>query len=397
MQPLTGIRIADFTLHAAGPFATHLLSMLGAECIKVESSLRPDIFRRPHPVYGRMHAASFDQVSSNKASVTLNLKHPEGLELARRLVAESDVVAESFRPGVMDRLGLGYEDLCKIKEDIVMLSVSAAGQTGPERKHAGYAPLFGAAGGLGYLTGYEDGPPVELRHIMDHSAGLNAAAATMAAVLHRKRTGRGQHVDVAARDVASSFIGDALLEFAVSGTRPKRQGNDSPPHAPSGVYPCLGADCWVSISVTGQPDWSNLVEVAGRKEWLTDCRFDTPSKRWKNRRELDHEISAWTSQHSREEITELLQAVGVAAFPSYSAKDLVEDEHLLQRGAVRYLNGPNGERRKVVGPPWRFSRTPPSIDRWTPKLGEHNEYVFGHLLGLSRQEVSRLEECGAIQ
>ena len=182
MKPLSGIRIADFTVHNAGPFCTHLLSQLGAEVIKIESAMRPDAFRKPHPVYGRMGPATFDQVASTKLSVRINLKKPEGAALAKRLVAASDIAAESFRPGVIGRLGLGFDDLVAVKPDIIMLSVSSSGQTGPDRHFAGYAPLFGAWGGLGQMTGYADGPPVEMRHVMDHTVGMNAAVAVLAAL-----------------------------------------------------------------------------------------------------------------------------------------------------------------------------------------------------------------------
>ena len=174
--PLAGVRIADFTIHAAGPFCTHLLSQLGAECIKIESRTRPDAFRKPHAVYGRMQAATFDQVSANKLSVRLNLKQPEAVAIAKRIVALSDIAAESFRPGVMKRLGLDFEALREAKPDIVLLSLSSCGQSGPDSHFAGYAPLFGAWGGLGWMSGYSDGPPVEMRHVMDHSAGVHAAA-----------------------------------------------------------------------------------------------------------------------------------------------------------------------------------------------------------------------------
>jgi hypothetical protein len=185
--PLAGVRIADFTIHAAGPFCTHLLSQLGAQCIKVESSTRPDAFRKPHAVYGRMQAATFDQVSANKLSVRLNLKKPEGVELAKRLVVVSDVAAESFRPGVMQRLGLGFEALREVKPDVVLLSLSSCGQTGPDSHFTGYAPLFGAWGGLGWMSGYPDGPPVEMRHVMDHSSGLHAAMALIGALMPSSR------------------------------------------------------------------------------------------------------------------------------------------------------------------------------------------------------------------
>jgi crotonobetainyl-CoA:carnitine CoA-transferase CaiB-like acyl-CoA transferase len=390
--PLAGVRVADFTLHAAGPFCAHMLSILGAECIKIETAGRPDIFRKPHPVYGRMGAATFDQVASNKLSVQLNLKHPRGVELAKRLVAVSDIVAESFRPGVMERLGLGYADLKAVKPNIVMVSVSASGQTGPERGYAGYAPLFGAAGGLGTLTGYEDGPPTEIRHVMDHSTGLTAAMATVAAYLRKKRTGRGQHVDVAAREVACGFIGDALLQFAATGTAPRRMGNDAPGIAPHNVYPCEGEDHWVSIVAGSEDEWRALACALSHPEWLDDARFSCGEARWRNRRELDREIGGWTRSRTREEVTRVLQAAGVAAFPSYTALDLAEDPHVAARGSIQTMLGPTGESRKVVGPPWRFSRTPARLERWTPKLGEHNQYVFGELLGLTQPEIAALVE-----
>jgi crotonobetainyl-CoA:carnitine CoA-transferase CaiB-like acyl-CoA transferase len=388
--PLKGVRVADFTLHAAGPFCAHMLSLLGAECIKIESAARPDIFRKPHPVYGRMGAATFDQVASNKLSVQLNLKRAEGAELAKRIVAMSDIVAESFRPGVMERLGLSYEVLKQVRPGLVMVSVSASGQTGPERGHAGYAPLFGAAGGLGTLTGYEDGPPTEIRHVMDHSTGLTAAMGTLAAYVRKQRTGEGQHVDVAAREVACGFIGDALLQYAATGSGPRRMGNDMPQTAPHNVYPCAGEDAWVSIVVATDQEWRQFCEAVQRPDWLTDARLATGPARWERRREIDAAVSAWTRTRSREKVTRVLQAAGLAAFPSCTAQDIADDSHMRARGAIKTLVSAEGESRSVVGPPWRFSRTPADLDRWTPKLGEHNNYVFGDLLGLSKARIEEL-------
>lgn len=396
MQPLRGVRVADFTLHAAGPYCAHLLSLLGAECIKIETAERPDIFRKPHPVYGRLGAATFDQVASNKLSIRLNLKQARGLELAKQLVGVSDIVAESFRPGVMERLGLNYEALKGVKPDIVMVSVSASGQTGPERGYAGYAPLFGAAGGLGTLTGYDDGPPTEIRHVMDHSSGLTAAMATLAAYLRKKRTGLGQHVDVSAREVACGFIGDALLQFAATGVAPHRTGNDAPQSAPHNVYPCEGEDNWVSIVVSTDDEWRAFAYALGRTDWLSDPGYASSQTRWSHRRQLDTEIGAWTRTRNREEVTRQLQAAGVAAFPSYTAADIAGDPHLKARGIIQGMTGPKGESRDVVGPPWLFSRTPAKIGRWTPELGEHNDYVFGELLGLPRQEIEELVQAKVI-
>ena len=276
--PLGAVRIADFTIHAAGPFCTQLLSQLGGECIKIESKTRLDAFRKPHAVYGRMSAATFDQVSVNKLSVRLNLKQPEAVALAKRLVSISDVAAESFRAGVMKRLGLGFDDLRAVKPDIILLSLSSCGQSGPDSHFAGYAPLFGAWGGLGWMTGYSDGPPVEMRHVMDHSAGIHAAVATMAALHQRRRTGKAQHIDLAAREVASAMIGDALI-LASLGITPTRPGNRHLSMAPHGVYPTAQPDRWLTLAVRNDAEWQALVRELDQPAASSDPRFATAAAR----------------------------------------------------------------------------------------------------------------------
>src|ERR671914_2088580 len=233
--PLFGVRVVDFSVHAAGPFAGVMLAELGAEVIKIESAARLDITRRPHTMYGKP-PSSFEQVNANKLSVTLNLKEPRAVELALELISISDLVLENFRPGVMERLGLGYPQLREVKPDIILVSLSANGQTGPESRYAGYAPMFAALGGLGYLTGYSDGPPVELRHAMDHTGGMMAAFCAIAALCTRQGTFLGQHVDVSVRDVATSFIGPALLDYAMNYREAFRQGNRDDAMSPHGVY-----------------------------------------------------------------------------------------------------------------------------------------------------------------
>jgi crotonobetainyl-CoA:carnitine CoA-transferase CaiB-like acyl-CoA transferase len=392
-KPLHGIRIADFTVHNAGPFCTHLLSQLGAEVIKVESAMRPDAFRKPHPVYGRMGPATFDQVASTKLSVRINLKKPEGIALSKRLVAVSDVAAESFRPGVMGRLGLGYEALQAVKPDLVMLAVSSSGQSGPDSHFAGYAPLFGAWGGLGELTGYEDGPPVEMRHVMDHTVGMNAAVAVMAALHRRRATGEGGLVDVSAREVASSLLGEALL-LAAAGQEPHRTGNDHARMAPHGVYPAAGDDRWLSIAVATDAEWQALAGVMGVP---SDVRFATAPARHANRRELDEIVSRWTATLEANEAAEKLQAVGVAAHASWTTPEIAADLHLHAREAIVDVAEPDGKIRAAVGVPMRLSKGPEiGISRGTPKLGEHEDYVYGELLGMNRPERQALEEAEVI-
>ena len=387
--PLAGVRIADFTIHAAGPFCTHLLSQLGAQCIKIESQTRPDAFRKPHAVYGRMTAATFDQVSANKLSVRLNLKNAEAVEIAKRIVAVSDVAAESFRPGVIKRLGLGFDVLREVKEDIVMLSLSSCGQSGPDSHFAGYAPLFGAWGGLGWMTGYADGPPVEMRHVMDHSAGMHAALATIAALHQRRRTGMAQHVDLAAREVASAMIGDALA-MASAGFTPQRPGNSNPSMAPHGVYPSARADRWITLAVRNDDEWQRMLQALN-----VQCdapHLATTQGRIKHAHVVDELVSQWLSRHDADEIASRLQNAGVSAHVSWNMQDIADDPHLRARGTVTQVSDDDVPPRPAVGAPARFSRTDDvGIRRLTPALGQDEDYVFGELLGLSSRQRADLE------
>lgn len=392
MKPLSGIRIADFTVHNAGPFATHLLSQLGAEVIKIESAMRPDAFRKPHPVYGRMGPATFDQVASTKLSVRINLKKAEGVALAKRIVGVSDVAAESFRAGVLARLGLGFEALREVKRDIVLLSVSSSGQEGPDSHFAGYAPLFGAWGGLSDLTGWADGPPVEMRHVMDHTVGMHAAFAVMAALQRRQMTGEGAHVDVAAREVASAFIGEALLMNA-AGVQPCRMGNDHPRMAPHGVYPASGEDRWLSIAVGSDEEWRRLAGIIG----CSDARFASEAVRHEARAELDAIVGRWSCRQDANEAAALLQASGIAAHASWTTPEIAADAHLRARGAIVDVAEPDGTPRAAVGVPMRLSRGAEiGIHRGTPKLGEDEDHVFGELLGMSMAQRQDLEAAEVI-
>jgi crotonobetainyl-CoA:carnitine CoA-transferase CaiB-like acyl-CoA transferase len=371
-----------------GPFCTHLLSQLGAECIKIESRTRPDAFRKPHAVYGRMTAATFDQVSANKLSIRLNLKQPEAVGIAKKLVAVSDVAAESFRPGVMKRLGLGFDALREVKPDLVMLSLSSSGQNGPDSHFAGYAPLFGAWGGLGWMSGYTDGPPVEMRHVMDHSAGLHATVATIAALHQRRRTGQAQHVDLAAREVASAMIGDALV-LASLGLTPQRPGNADLAMAPSGVYATAKPDRWLTLAVRDDAQWQSLVRIIGGS---ADERFATVAARVAHRDEVDALVAKWLANRDADETAAKLQKAGVCAHVSWNMQDIASDTHLRTRGALTEVSAPDIPPRLAVGAPARFSRTDEvGIRRLTPALGQDEDYVFGELLGMDSAQRRDLE------
>ena len=393
--PLAGVRVADFSVHAAGPFAGLMLAELGAQVIKIESSARLDITRRPHTMYGKP-PSSFEQINANKLSVCLNLKETRAVELALELVGVSDLALENFRPGVLTRLGLGYEAMREVRPDIILVSLSSNGQTGPERDYAGYAPMFAALGGLGHLTGYADGPPVELRHAMDHTGGMLAAFAAAAALCAKRNTDLGQHVDVSVRDMGASFIGPALLEYAMNGREAHRQGNRDDAAAPQGVYRCLGDDAWVSLSVATEEEWGGLVEALDRPDWAAGDRFGDGYRRWLHHDELDRLLEEWTVLQTPREVAERLQAHGVAAFPSLAPDDLMLDEHLLERDVFPTVFHEEKGSQRAVAPPWRFSSTPAAIDRWTPDLGENNIEVFHGILGRSKSEVQDLEAARVI-
>ena len=383
--PLDGLRVVDFTWAVAGPTATMVLACFGAEVIKVETSLRLDVLRRS----GYIGATTNRQ----KKAVTLDLRHPKAVALAKRLVAMSDVVAESFRPGVMDGLGLGYDALREVKPDIVMLSSSMAGQTGPLAHFAGYAPMFVALSGLGDMTGYPDGPPTQIRVGGDIIVGVHAAFALVAAILHHQATGNGCHIDLSAIESQASLIGDALLDYAVSGNVPRRGGNEEPDIAPHNCYRCAGDDQWVSIAVETDDEWQALVKVMGEPVWARSHGFSDGRSRRENGHELDRHIEEWTSTRSPAEVMTQLQSVGVAAMPSYRASELFADPHVRFRDMVTNVPSSDGS-MPVVRLGGRFSATPMQLDRAGPAMGEHNDEVFRRLLGLSDDEIDALAAEG---
>ena len=390
--PLSGVRVADFSVHAAGPFAGMILASLGADVIKIESAARLDITRRPHAMYGKP-PSSFEQVNASKRSVTLNLKEPRALELAYDLVRISDVVLENFRPGVMDRLGLGYPQLREIKPDIIMVSLSSNGQTGPEARYAGYAPMFAALGGLGYLTGYPDGPPVELRHAMDHTGGMMAAFSAVAALCAHRNHQVGQRADVAVRDIATAFMGHALMDTAMNGRDAQRMGNRDDAMAPHGVFPCAGDDQWITIAVENDAQWHALKGVMGSPAWAESDDLGDAFQRWRNQDALEPRLSEWTAGCDAFQLTELLQDAGIAAFPSLSADQLMDDPHLAARDAFPLITDSDRGEQRAVAPPWRFSQTPTDPLRWTPELGQDNHEVFCGLLGMDDAELNTLQEA----
>jgi benzylsuccinate CoA-transferase BbsF subunit len=394
--PLRGVRITEFTAAWAGPFATGLLALLGAEIVKVESRKRPDHSRMLSFTTG-VNFTSLDQSSvfnslnMNKRSVTLNLSKPGAIELALRLVGISDVVIENMRPGVIERLGLGYAAAREVKPDIIYLSSSACGQVGPERKYVGYAPTFAALGGVSFLTGYEDWAPSNLMGSIDLRSAATSAYAMLAALIYKQRTGKGQYIDLASQETIAVLLGEKILDYVMNGRVQMRQGNKEDTLAPHDSYRCAGDDRWISIAVTTEEEWRGLCAAMGRPELAADPRFGDSSRRCDNQGELDGIIGAWTAPQDAGELTALLQRHGVAAFPSMSSADLFNDPHLKERGMFAISAHPAAGKDWYVTPPWRLSRTPAAVTRHAPLLGEHNDLYFREMLGMSAEEIKALE------
>lgn len=396
---LQGIRVADFGWVLAGPYGTMLLSYLGAEVIKVESRRRVDEQRVAHRagLSENFDASSnFLEVNLNKRSVSINLSKPEGAELARKLVSVSDVVIENMRPGVMDRLGLGYPDLAKVKPDLIMCSISGWGSAGPLREYTAYAPCFASFSGVAHLTGYPDGEPNTGTSSNDARSGTAAAFAVLMALLIRQRTGQGQYIDLSSCEALNALIGDRVMEYMVSGVSPKRSGNGDYAMAPHNCYRCKGADKWISIAVTSDEEWVALRTAMGNEGALQEPEFAMQAGRWRNRDRIDALVEKWTRQHDPLELMELLQRHGVPAIPSFSAEELFSNAHLLARGAITETDHPVLGKRRAIGPPWKMSATPPRITRTAPLLGGDNEYVLCELLGLSPMEVKRLADAKVV-
>ena len=385
---LEGVRVLEFTNLVAGPFPSFLMGLLGAEIIKVESAAQLDAARRaPYSFDDPDNSPAFNGLNLNKLSVRLNLKQPQAVDLALRLASLSDVVLENMRPGVMDRLGLGYDRLKELNPSIIMASVSTAGSVGPEASYPGYAPAFSALSGLAHLTGYSDGPPGELHASIDSRSGATAAFIIMASLFHRRRTGEGQFIDFASREAITALGAEALMDYSINGHVQTRRGNRSQGLAPHGCYRCKGDDSWVSIAVDTEREWFHLCLAAGHAEWANDHRFSDAPHRYENHDALDELIGSWTQDHTSGEVTELLQSVGVAASPSMSAADIASDPHLKQRGMWQDIEHPFMGNLKVQGPPWRLSATPPTIRTHGPLLGEHNRDVIVGLLGESELQL----------
>ena len=399
--PLEGLRVLDFSWVWAGPYAAMLLGKLGAEVIKIEGHKRSDLTRRgvvwplPEAVPKMVlpnQGLSYNTVNQNKKSLTLDLSRPEGTRLALRLAAVSDVVLDNMRPGAMVKLGLSYEALRQERPDIIVVTLSSRGATGPETNYLGFATIHQAVGGLAYLSGYPDDHPTHgSAGDADLMNGMSTTFAVLAALHHRRRTGEGQFIDYSQCEGVSALIGEAFLEYQMTGQVPERKGNTHPYFAPHAVYRCWGVDRWLALEVHTDEQFAVLARIIGRPELAQDPRFAYRAARKKNEAALDEIVGAWIRLRDRDWMANEFSQAGLFAAPSRDGRDLYADPHLRARGAFVTVNHPELGPLELVGPPFRVSGLDLPV-RHAPLLGEHNDYVLRELLGLSAGEVEDLRK-----
>jgi crotonobetainyl-CoA:carnitine CoA-transferase CaiB-like acyl-CoA transferase len=402
-RPLEDIRVLDLTQVWAGPFCTQNLAHLGAEVIRVETMARTPCITRMIPPFaddepGPGRAGFYNQYNQGKRSIFLNLRKREAVQLAHDLVKQCDVVTDNFSAGVMDRLGLSYETLREIKPDIIQISMSGYGQTGPFRSFLGYGPPASALSGLFWLTGYPGGDPAEIGvSYPDANAGIMGAYAVLVALVHRDLTGEGQYIDQSQWEAVLAHMVEGLLEWDMHRREPARNGNHDRLMAPHETYKARGDDDkWVSIVVATDEEWHALCHAMGQPALATDTRFARAELRKINEAALDEIITAWTTSRDRWEVADTLQQAGVAAFPSMSNKDLAEDPHLTERDYLVQLEHPTVGRRIHAGIPWTMSATPCAVQHAAPLSGVDTDDIFQRILGLSPPEIDALRAAEII-
>ena len=397
------LKIAAFNWAMVGPLTLKFFADYGATVIRVETSHRPCVTRTSAPfkdnIAGLNRSGYFNHFSANMMSLSLNMKHPLGLSVAKDLVSWADVVTENFTPGVMDKWGLGYEALAEIKPDIIMVRQNGFGTEGPYKDLAAFGMILAAIAGIPNYIGWPDsGPlPVGVGAYTDCISPRFASAALIAALDYRDRTGKGQLIDLAQFETALYFFLPGLLDAAVNKREPARNGNAVVDAAPHNVYPCKGEERWCTIAVTEDAQWAALCKVIGKPELAADPRFDTLRHRKENENSVDAVVEAWTVSRAPEKVMAALQAAGVPAGIVENAADLFEDPQLRARGLFWPMEHSEMGLFTHLGSSMVLSETPAQAFSPSPCLGEHNEYVLTKILGKTDEEFVELLAAGALE
>jgi crotonobetainyl-CoA:carnitine CoA-transferase CaiB-like acyl-CoA transferase len=397
--PLEGIRVIDLAQVFAGPACTRILADLGADVIRFESPNRLDVTRsliitENDGLDHYYHRASYFIIrNASKREMVVDLAKDEGREIIRKLLADADVVVESFTPRVMAQFGLDYDAVKQIKADIIMCSLSGYGQNGNMRDFGAYGMGLEPASGISSITGYPGGPPMRSGlSFTDPYSGFIGAGAILTALQYRRRTGKGQFIDLSEQEAAVPIMAAALLDYEMNGRVRERQGDRSEWNVPQGCYRCAGADRWAVISCSSDAEFERLATATGHPEWLTDERFATVLARRDHQDELDAAITQWTSQRDHYDVMRTLQAAGVKAAPVLDGKEILFDPQFCERHHFDVVDQPLLGKRPVQRHlAAKFTRFEAKARRPAPLLGEHNDEVLKEL-GYSDGEIAKLRE-----
>ncbi len=380
---LHNIRILDFTWVLAGPYATRLLADFGAEVIKVQP-LMPE-------ADSKFARGYYNMWNRNKLSITLDISKDEGVNLAKELVRRSDIVIENFSPGAMDRRGLDYASLAGIKPDIIMVSLSPMGQHGPLSRLVTYAPIISALSGIDSMVGYPGQTPLGFKHAYgDPTSSLFGVFALLSALRYRKRTGKGQYIDLAESECVTSMMAEAILDYQMNGRVQGPMGNRSDIMAPHGNYPCRETDTWVSIAIKTETEWQAFCKTMGNPPWTKYPEFADKYARIQNSAELDKRVSEWTAKRGAYEAAQRLQKAGVAAAPVLAISEIFVDPHINARHTFASVDHPVTGGTAIYDLPWKIKGVKRKPLRHAPLLGESNDYVLGKIIGLAREEIDKL-------
>jgi succinyl-CoA:(S)-malate CoA-transferase subunit A/succinyl-CoA:(S)-malate CoA-transferase subunit B len=397
-QPLSGVRVLDVATFIAAPYCASVLSEFGAEVIKIEQPGDGDPFRRFGTASGRPDSTlAWLSEARNKTSITLDLRHPEGAALFRRLVTLSDVVCENFRPGTLEQWGIGWDDLRAINPGLIMLRVSGYGQTGPYKDRPGFARIAHAFGGLSNLAGMPDGVPVTpgSTSLGDYLAGLYGAVGVLLALLHRRNGGAGQSIDIGLYEAVFRVLDELVPAYAKYGIIREREGAGTRNACPHGHFPTRDGK-WVAIACTTDKMFQRLAAVMGRDDLAADDAYGQQDKRLAGRDVVNALVGGWTASMTRADVLDRCLAGDVPAGPLNSVEDMVEDPHFKARENLFSLDVPDVGPVVVPNVVPHLSETPGNIRSLGPALGEGNERIYGDLLGLSGEERARLRDAGVI-
>ena len=395
--PLNGIRVISFGTGGVIPDCAKTLAEMGTDVIKIESMQNLDLARtlgsdiNAHP--------AFNEANRNKRSFGVNLKTEQGKDLLRKLVRQSDVVGENFRVGVVENLGMDYESLRQVKPDIIYLSTQGYGKTGPYSNYKSYGPLTAAASGMLRLWTHPDDPyPVgSTAPIPDHFASKQGVLAILAALDYRRRTGKGQFIDMSLIEVGANMIGSYYLEYTINNRNPQPVGNRNPYTAPYGCYQCKGDDQWCAISVFNEDEWQGFCKAIGNPAWTKDHRFATIVDRLRNVDELDRLVEEWTIQYDPQEVMNILQDAGVAAGVAQRSVDALSDPQLQHLNAFIEVDHPVVGKRIYPNIPFKISNMTFPESKPAPLFGQHTEEICREILQISEEDIRHLKDIGVLE